>query len=356
MKKIKILILTITLVIVGYAGQVKAFNLDDKPVQVCINPRYIPDFAGIAVDPASGNMYVVNSTNYIYKVSPTGEVSDFVIVPNTPRRTFQDIVIDSNAKNLYVTDLLNHTVLRVDIATKQVLVIAGKSTFPGDRDGFNLPDNEAELRLPFGIGIDQNDVLYISDQWEGKIRKIVRWFNSDIYVVSTVIGTYTGRTVPSKDGPINQAVVLPVDIAPDALTGNLYFTERALGSKSVRKFDSSNVSTMFMPIEGTFIARDNAGNLFTAGSNYQVLKISPNGSVLATIGKGGKGFEDGSETEARFQSMVGVAVDNSGVVYITEHIDPLAPSPGYSSIRKITPVFNPSSNSTIYHVSTICLH
>jgi sugar lactone lactonase YvrE len=69
------------------------------------------------------------------------------------------------------------------------------------------------------------------------------------------------------------------------------------------------------------MAMDAAGNLFVAdGGNYMVLKISTAGIVTVVAGTGTSGFsgDGGPATSAQLASVVGVAVDSSGNVYITE--------------------------------------
>lgn len=78
------------------------------------------------------------------------------------------------------------------------------------------------------------------------------------------------------------------------------------------------------------VALDSAGNLYVCdGSNYTVRKISPAGAVTTIAGAVGQpGSVDGSSAVARFNVTEGIAVDQTGNVYVSDW--------GNSTIRKIT--------------------
>jgi len=77
------------------------------------------------------------------------------------------------------------------------------------------------------------------------------------------------------------------------------------------------------------IAFDTAGNLYVADSlNYTVRKISTNGMVTTLAGTPGEqGSTDGTGAAARFFQLRGLAVDQSGNIYVADG----------SVVRKITP-------------------
>jgi hypothetical protein len=81
----------------------------------------------------------------------------------------------------------------------------------------------------------------------------------------------------------------------------------------------------------TGIASDSAGNVYIADTwNSIIRRISTNGTVSTLAGMPGLlGSADGPAAEARFNGPLGVAVDESGNVYVADT--------GNHSIRKITP-------------------
>ena len=80
-----------------------------------------------------------------------------------------------------------------------------------------------------------------------------------------------------------------------------------------------------------FLAVDAGGNVFVAdGYNQVVRKITPAGVVSTVAGKAGQwGAADGAAETARFAGPVGVALDRSGNLFVTEA--------GNGTVRKITP-------------------
>jgi gliding motility-associated-like protein len=79
------------------------------------------------------------------------------------------------------------------------------------------------------------------------------------------------------------------------------------------------------------IAIDEAGNVYVADWGIdQIRKITPNGDVTTIAGKSRiNGFKDGTVAEAQFNSIIEVAVDFAGNLYVTDS--------GNNAIRKITP-------------------
>jgi ABC-type lipopolysaccharide export system ATPase subunit len=78
------------------------------------------------------------------------------------------------------------------------------------------------------------------------------------------------------------------------------------------------------------VAVDNSGSVYVADqSNQLIRKISPEGVVTTFAGMGGTfGFANGTGATASFNYPAGVAVDHSGSVYVADQNNHL--------IRKIT--------------------
>ena len=65
---------------------------------------------------------------------------------------------------------------------------------------------------------------------------------------------------------------------------------------------------------------DEAGNLYAAGNVADLIyKVTPKGVVSTFAGSGTEGSADGTSTSASFDSPYGIVIDDSGVLYVSDH-------------------------------------
>ena len=157
--------------------------------------------AGIAVDTATGIVYVSDSGNHTirkidaagnvttiagiagtsgYKNSATGTLAKFNLPTN--------LVFSGNA--LYVTDTNNHAIRKIDTTTNAVTTFAGSAgaidtdltATSGIADGTGTA---ATFYFPRGIALDGAANFYVSDQGLTRLRKI-----TNAGVVSTFTKTF----------------------------------------------------------------------------------------------------------------------------------------------------------------------
>ena len=159
--------------------------------------------AGIAVDTATGNVYVSDSGNHtIRKIDAAGNVTTIAGIAETSgyknsatgtSAKFNlptNMVFSGNA--LYVTDTNNHAIRKIDLSTANntVTTFAGSAgtidtdltAASGSADGTGTA---ASFWLPRGIAVDAAANLYISDQSLTRLRKI-----TNAGVVSTFTKTF----------------------------------------------------------------------------------------------------------------------------------------------------------------------
>jgi DNA-binding beta-propeller fold protein YncE len=72
-----------------------------------------------------------------------------------------DIAIDSQGR-IYVTDLLKHIVVRFDSMQGDNAVVFGQ-----------FGKGQGQFRQPFGLAIDSSDKIYILDQQDNRLVRIV---------------------------------------------------------------------------------------------------------------------------------------------------------------------------------------
>lgn len=159
---------------------------------------YLP--TGVAAD-TSGNIFVADNGNYcIREISTTGMVST---VAGTGYAGFKNGASDTSMFNglfgimvndsgtIYVTEYLNNDVRR--ISNGMVSVLAGYRYTPtpeGFRDGSS---DTALFNNPTGITADNSGNIYVSDEYNNRIRKIGNG------TVSTLAGNGTAGWVDSLD-------------------------------------------------------------------------------------------------------------------------------------------------------------
>ncbi len=258
---------------------------------------------GLAMD-TNGNLYVGDFANdLIRKLTPVGPnwiVSTIAGIPLTNGFTDgtnnaallwhpEGVALDRSG-NLYVADLGNATIREfTPVGTNWVSrTIAGTVRSTGEVDGTN---NNAKFNQNFGIAVATNGSIYVSDQGGRTIRRLTPVGTN--WVVTTIAGTAFSSS--HLDGTNNAALfAAPTGVAVDA-GGNLFVADP--GDQTIRK-------------------------LTPVGTNWVVTTIA--GTPYAA------GPVDGTNADALFNGPVGIAVDNSGRVYVTED--------GSWTIRQLTPV------------------
>ena len=114
----------------------------------------------------SDNIYVGDYSNSrIRKILPSGVVST---ISSTINNSSYAMCIDASKTNIYFCGS-SRIVRKLEIATEIVTTIAGSGTI-GNTDGIGTAAN---FNLPFGLTIDPtNTFLYVSDIFNHNIRKI----------------------------------------------------------------------------------------------------------------------------------------------------------------------------------------
>lgn len=130
----------------------------------------------------------------------------------------QDLAWDS-AGNLYIADSLNNTIRKVVVASGAVTTIAGMAGMSGSADGTGAA---ARFSRPFGVAWDGVGSLYVSDQNNYTIRKVVVATGA----VTTVAGT-AGISAATDGTGAAAHFSSPGALAYDG-AGNLYVCDTKL--------------------------------------------------------------------------------------------------------------------------------
>jgi len=258
-------------VVTTLAGSGVAGSADGKGIAASFfNP------AGIAAD-RKGNIYVSDTHNsLIRKITPDGAVTTIAGRRPTNATSLNDSIVrlDNPAGiavdaigNVYIADWANNKIRKLTPAG-HVTTLAGTG-IPGMKDG---KGDSASFYLPWGIAVDAANNVYVTDSYNNMVRKI-----SPVGMVTTIAG------------------------------------KKAKGSAN----GQGRAASFFHPAG---IALDTLGNLYIADmGNNKIRKISPAGAVSDYAGNGLRGSTNGKNMEASFYKPYGVAVDNTGVVYVADY-------------------------------------
>ncbi|TSD64642.1 T9SS type B sorting domain-containing protein [Inquilinus sp. KBS0705] len=232
-----------------------------------------------------------------------------------------------------VVKLINNVFACADIGPQKVTVKAGYGPDPAD------PLN-AEFNQPTGITYDNiTGDLYISDLGNKAIRKI----DGATGRVTTVAGGLAAGNVDGKGKNARFGSAL-FGITADPRNGNTYvidklnFNIRKItpdGVVTTFAFNAIDDLNNTDPFDATAIAVDDNGYVYAA-DNTRIIKISPDG-ITATVFAGTRFANDlpgndGTGLGARFSGISGLAFGPDGNLYVIS-----SDNKDVRSLRKITP-------------------
>lgn len=197
-----------------------------------------------------------------------------------------DIAIDSNG-NLYICDTANSRVRKVTTGGT-ITTFAGNSHVVFEGDGVQA--STTAVPSPGGIAVDTQGNVYIASAL--RVRKV-----TPDGIITTIAGNGT-RGFSGDGGPATAASFRgPIGLAVDQF-GNVYVTDNSNGR--VRKIDAAGIITTYAGIDGNAstplgdggpatnaylgtvgdLVLDSAGNLYvsTGGGNGRIRKIQPAGA------------------------------------------------------------------------------
>jgi len=290
---------------------------------------------GVTVD-GSGNLYIADTDNQRIRVVNTArnsvavanitiQAGDMATVAGNGTLSYagdgesavgaslydpEDVAIDAMG-NVFIADLDNQRVRVVNTGTKAITVanvtiqpgniatVAGTGTqgYSGDSG----PATKAELYNPVAIALDSSGNLYIADLDSQRIR---------------VVNTGTKATT------VANATIEPGNITTVAGKGTQGYSGDG-GPATKAELDNPN---------GVIV--DGAGNLYIADTDNQRIRVVNTGTKPITVanvtvqpgdiatvtGTGRKGYSgnSGPSTTAELHYPIGLAVDDSGNLYIAD--------------------------------------
>lgn len=311
---------------------------------------YFPQ--GIYVDNL-GNMYIADYGNYRTRMVNTSGIISTIAgngslgyygngVPATNAELLlpEGISIDKSG-NMYIADNVNYRVHTIN-TSGIIYTIAGNGY-----DGFSGDGGQAtaaELDYPTGVTTDLSGNVYISDEYNQRVRSV----NSSGIIITfagdTTVGGFSG-----DGGPATAAeLYYPIGLDFDSVTGSVYIADA--GNNRIRIVNSSGIISTIAGISiggysgdggpataaelafpaGVII--DSVGNIYIADeSNNVVRKINTSGIISTIAGNGTSGYsgDSGPATAAELYYPYSLAIDKSGDIFIADNLNTV--------IRKVDP-------------------
>jgi streptogramin lyase len=180
--------------------------------------------------------------------------------------------------NLYISDLSNNRIRRVDHATGIIKTIAGTGVAGFNGDGQAL---SCQLTGPFGLNFDKKGNLIFSDQYGLCLRRL----DLKSGKLTTIAGNSLNRGYGGDGGPATQASFNFIwHVAIDQQSGDIYVNDQF---------------------------------------NYRIRKIDGRSGIITTVagnGSMGNSGMGGPATSASFTEPVGVAIDKEGNLFISDQV------------------------------------
>ncbi len=233
---------------------------------------------------------------------------------------------------MFIADYANNVVREVVKATGDIITFAGNGT-PGYK-GDGGPATDAELNGPRGLALDPEGDLFISDMNNNVVREVVAATGDIITVAGDGTAGYEGDGGLATDAELNSPRGIAVDSAGDlfiadnknnvirkvvAATGDI-LTVAGDGTAGYTGDGGSATSAELDEPNG--VAVDPAGDLFIAVDPSNVIRevVAATGDIITVAGDGTAGYtgDKGPATAAELSAPVGVALDSAGDLFIAD--------------------------------------
>src|ERR1051326_6890880 len=206
-----------------------------------------------------------------------------------------------------LADTAHHRVVTISPAG-QVALLAG-SGLPGLADGIGA---QAQFKEPAGIAVDElRKIVYVADTGNNAIRAV----------------TYDGRVSTLVTSGLKQPRGIAVDGA-----GTIYVADS--GNDNIKSItpagvvatfagglhegfaDGQAAQALFKGPEGVAVSQ--SGDVFVADTQNNAIRKIANGIVSTVAGTGHGGFVDGAASVAELKEPSGIAVDDAGNLLVAD--------------------------------------
>src|SRR6266550_2780368 len=241
-----------------------------------------------------------------------------------------EIAFDSNG-NLFIADAYNGRVRRVDASSGIITTVAGNGEFSFSGDGG--PAIAASLWLPIGVRVDTDGNLFIADLYNYRVRRV----DASTGIITTFAGSGQSG-VSGDGGLATSVDMSPVGVAIESSGNLLIAdadskrVRRVNLSTNIVTTVAGNGEFCFYGDGGTALAAslcapqgltaDRSGNLLAYDTNNgRIRRINAETGDITTVAGGGNPADglgdDAPATQATFRGS-GLAADARGNMFITD--------------------------------------
>src|SRR6266480_4387459 len=223
------------------------------------------------------------------------------------------VAVDTNG-NVFIADAYNCRVRRVDTATGIITTVAGNGqfSFSGDEG----PATAAALWFPIGVRVDDGGNLFITDLYNHRVRRV----DASTGIITTFAGNGESG-FSGDGGLATNAGMAPAGVAIDssgnlviadansrrirridASTGKI--TTVAGGGNPADGLGDGGLATQ-ATFSGSGLTADAHGNIFiTDWGNFRVRRVDATTGIITTVaGSGGRGGNSGDGGPATLATM-----------------------------------------------------
>jgi len=214
-------------------------------------------------------------------------------------------IAEDSMGNWFVVDSYNHTIRKIS-ADGIVSTFAGS---PGESGSTNGTGGDARFYNPYGIAIDSQDRIYVSDWYNNTIRRI-----STNGVVTTLAGS------PGESGSADGTGSVARFYWPEGMAIGNDDTLYVADNNGIRKVTTSDATvSTFITNTAAAITVDENNYLFLGGWDA-IHKVTPTGDRSLFAGMpGDNSHADGTGTVARFNNIYGLDITDNGILYVAEY-------------------------------------
>lgn len=300
---------------------------------------------GICVD-AAGNLYIADAGNQrIRKISGLtgmittvagngtgGYLGDNVIATNTRINNPRGVTVDA-AGYIYIADMTNSRIRRVDPVNDTIITVVGTGTAGFSGDGGAAAT--AQVNLPTDMKFDAAGNMLIADVSNGRIRMV-----TPAGIISTVAGAsstagFAGDGTPATSASVRMSS--PTSIAPTSNPNYYYISDR--GNNRIRYVKPNSIPYFTGGTTMPFVVCQN-----TVGDSLNALLQVRDSDLTQTL-------TWSVVTPANHGGLVGSALATSNAGAVTPTGLFYTPAFGYSGLDtftiQISDGFN-TSTTTVY--------